>query len=306
MFSKLFDSISYPLDAFVFFIFVTTMYFLNKRHNSNANRTYRVLLLFTLLASLTLFFDFLGTDGVPGFKGLENIFARLYILFTMLWSATFSFYLLLGFFNENDSKKIKTVKIIIYSVNILLFIWSCFLELEYHHRTIYAIGGKALTPLYAEFVLTGAIYLISFIARFKKLNKVQLSMHLTIIAILITMTIFRFFTDWDVNYFTYIFCTIPIALYFSSESSAYLLSLELEQSKKEYEISNVEQSKKINDISSQLMNPLSNIITSRKVLEKEGLTETEFKNERIKIYNNTKKIYDMIKQMSQNESEVQK
>ena len=101
MFSKLFDSISFPLIAFIFFIFVSLMYFVNKKYNSYANKTYRVLLFFTLTTSLTLFFDFFGTDGVPVFKGLEPIFARLYILSTMLWASTYSYYLIIKLFIPN-------------------------------------------------------------------------------------------------------------------------------------------------------------------------------------------------------------
>ena len=209
MFSRLFDSISYPLVAFVFFVFVAGIYYSNKRFNSYLNKTYRALLILTFTTSLFLFFDFFGTDGVVGFKGLESIFARLYILSTMLWSSTYSYYLIIGvFLKEQTIKKLRNIKYILYGFNILLFIWSCFLELEFHHRTIYAIGGKALLPLYVEFAVTGTIYLLSIILNYKKINKTQLVMHATILLILVVMTVLRFFTDWDVNYFTYVICFI--------------------------------------------------------------------------------------------------
>ena len=205
MFSRLFDSISFPLLAFVFFIFVTIMYYSNKRYNSYANKTYRVLLFLTFTTSLTLFFDFFGTDGVPGFDGLHAIFARLYILSTMLWASTYSYYLIINFMlKDANVKKLKLIKYLLYGFNILLFIWSCFLELEFQHRNIYAIGGNTLTPLYVEFAFTGTLYLLSLILKYKIMNKTQLVMHSMILVILIIMTVFRFFTSWDVNYFTYI------------------------------------------------------------------------------------------------------
>lgn len=305
MFSRLFDSISYPLVAFVFFVFVAGIYYSNKRFNSYLNKTYRALLILTFTTSLFLFFDFFGTDGVVGFKGLESIFARLYILSTMLWSSTYSYYLIIGvFLKEQTIKKLRNIKYILYGFNILLFIWSCFLELEFHHRTIYAIGGKALLPLYVEFAVTGTIYLLSIILNYKKINKTQLVMHATILLILVVMTVLRFFTDWDVNYFTYVICLIPIALYFSSESSAYLLGLELEKSKIEYENYLVEQNHKLNDLSSQIVDYLGDIIYEKEVIRNNDLSEEEFKNARIKIYNNSKKIYDIVSNLSKSESEV--
>ena len=306
MFSKLFDSISYPLDAFVFFIFVSIMYLINKKYNSYSNKTYRVLLLFTLLTSLSLFFDFFGTDGVPGFKGLETIFARSYILFTMLWASTYSYYLIINFFMEEDVKKYRILKIVLYGFNILLFIWSCFRELELHHRSIYAIGGKALIPLYVEFAVTGAIYLLTPILKHKKMNKTQLVMHLTILLILVVMTLLRFFTSWDVNYFTYIICIIPIVLFFSSESSAYLLGKEMEISSKNLSLLNKEQNNKINKLSSDIREPLSNIMYSQSIIDGNELSEEEFKNEKTKIYNETYKLYNIIYQSSQEKSEVSK
>ena len=306
MFSKLFDSISYPLDAFVFFIFVSIMYLINKKYNSYSNKTYRVLLLFTLLTSLSLFFDFFGTDGVPGFKGLETIFARSYILFTMLWASTYSYYLIINFFMEEDVKKYRILKIVLYGFNILLFIWSCFRELELHHRSIYAIGGKALIPLYVEFAVTGAIYLLTPILKHKKMNKTQLVMHLTILLILGVMTILRFFTSWDVNYFTYIMCLIPIALYFSSESSAYQLGKELEESNKTINETIIRQNNNINKLSIDLHEPLNNIYCSQDRINNTQLSDVDFNNEKIKIYNETRKIYDLIIETSTKESEVQK
>ena len=312
MFSRLFDSISFPLVAFIFFIFVMIMYFSNKRYSSYANKTYRVLLFLTVTTSLTLFFDFFGTDGVPGFKGLQEIFARGYILSTMLWAATYSYYLIISLFvKEQTVKKLRMIKYILYGLNILLFIWSCFLELEFQHRTIYAIGGKALTPLYVEFAFTGTIYLLSFILKTKLMNKTQIVMHAMILFVLIVMTLLRFFTSWDVNYFTYVICLIPIALYFSSESPAYLLGRELEKSKQEFSNLNIEQNKKINDYSIQLREPLTNILNSQNKLSNQELSDTDFKNEKIRIYNESKKINDLVLSMSkiqetQVESEVAK
>ena len=306
MFSKLFDSISYPLDAFVFFIFVSIMYLINKKYNSYSNKTYRILLVLTLTTSLTLFFDFFGTDGVPGFKGLETIFARGYILSTMLWAATYSYYLIITFFMEEDVKKYRILKLIIYGFNILLFTWSCFRDLELHHRSIYAIGGKALIPLYVEFAVTGTIYLLTPILKHKKMNKTQLVMHLTILLILVVMTLLRFFTSWDINYFTYVMCIVPIVLFFSSESSAYLLGKEMEESNKNLEIVNKQQNDKINSLSSELREPLSNIIYSNTLMKNNQLSEEDFKNEKIKVYNETYKLYNIIYQSSQNTSEVNK
>ena len=188
----------------------------------------------------------------------------------------------------------------------MLFIWSCFLKLEFHHRTIYAIGGKALIPLYVEFAVTGTIYLFSLILKHKLMNKTQIMMHSTVLIILIIMTLFRFFTSWDVNYFTYIICLIPMALYFSSESSAYLLGIELDKSKKEYEKSNQELNKFIYDISNNLNESFDNIYHAKKIIEDNNIEEQEFINEKVKIYNETKNIYDLIVRASQNESEVQK
>lgn len=306
MFSKLFDSISYPLDAFVFFIFILIMYFINKRYNSYTNKTYRVLLVLTITTTLALFFDFFGTDGVPGFKGLETIFARAYILSTMLWASTYSYYLIINFFMKEDVKKYRILKIVLYGFNILLFIWSCFMELELHHRSIYAIGGKALIPLYVEFAVTGTIYLLTPILKHKSMNKTQLVMHLTILLILSVMTLLRFFTSWDINYFTYIMCIVPIVLYFSSESSAYLLGKEIEESNKQLSIINKEQNDRINKLSTELREPLSNIIYSKEVIDSKQLSEEEFKNEKIKIYNETYKLYNIIFQSSQEKSEVSK
>jgi hypothetical protein len=312
MFSKLFDSISYPLDAFVFFIFVSIMYLINKKYNSYSNKTYRILLVLTLTTSLTLFFDFFGTDGVPGFKGLETIFARGYILSTMLWAATYSYYLIISFMIKEVTKsKLRTLKIIVYSFNIVLFIVSCFLELEYHHRTIYAIGGKALIPLYVEFAVTGTIYLLCPILKYKQMNRTQLIMHSMILIILIIMTVFRFFTEWDVNYFTYIICIIPIALYFSSESSSYLLGKELEESKKDFEKLNVEENTKINNLSTTLNDHLSTVLYHQRILNDPNISETDFNNEKIHIYNETKNIYEVFKsiekkQILDNEKEVRK
>ena len=307
MFSRLFDSISFPLIAFMFFIYVTYIYFSNKRYNSYANKTYRVLLILTITTTLSLFFDFFGTDGIVGFKGLQWLFARAYILSTMLWAATYSYYLLISFMIKDVTpKKLRTIKIIIYSFNIILFIVSCFLELEFHHRTIYAIGGKALIPLYVEFAVTGIIYLLCPIIWHKKMNKTQLLMHIMILIILITMTLFRFFTSWDVNYFTYIMCIIPIALYFSSESSAYQLGRELEESNKNIEKTIIEQNNNINKLSMQIHEPLSNIYCSQDIINNSQLSDVDFNNEKIKIYNETRKIYDLIIETSKSESEVQK
>ena len=128
MFSTLFNSISFPLLAFVFFIFVFVVYCSNKKYNTYSNKTYRVLLFFTFTTALTLFFDFFGTDGVPIFDGTQSIFARLYILSTMLWASTYSYYLMINFvFTDQETKKLKRLKYILYGFNILLFIWSCYL-----------------------------------------------------------------------------------------------------------------------------------------------------------------------------------
>ncbi len=307
MFSRLFDSISFPLIAFIFFIFVSLMYFVNKKYNSYANKTYRVLLFFTLTTSLTLFFDFFGTDGVPVFKGLEPIFARLYILSTMLWASTYSYYLIIKLFIKEENKKTyRLLKIIVYGFNILLFIWSCFLDLEFQHRTIYAIGGKALTPLYVEFAVTGAVYLLSLILKHKLMNKTQIIMHSMVLIILIIMTIFRFYTSWDVNYFTYVICIVPIVLYFSSESSAFLLGKELEVSNANLTKLNQEQNKLLDKLSINLKEPLDNILYSQELINNNELSDEEFNNEKIKIYNEIYKIYNLVNQISQDQSEVKK
>ncbi len=307
MFSKLFDSISFPLIAFLFFIYVTYIYFSNKRYNSYSNKTYRVLLILTITTSLSLFFDFFGTDGIVGFKGLQWLFARAYLLSTMFWAETYSYYLIISFMIKEVTKsKLRTLKIIVYSFNIVLFIVSCFLELEYHHRTIYAIGGNALIPLYVEFAVTGIIYLLCPIIWHKKMHKTQLLMHIMILIILIAMTMLRFFTSWDVNYFTYIMCLIPIALYFSSESSAYQLGKELEESNKIISETITKQNNNINKLSRDLHEPLSNIYCSQDKINNTQLSNEEFNNEKIKIYNETRKIYDLIIETSKIESEVQK
>ena len=66
----------------------------------------------------------------------------------------------------------------------------------------------------------------------------------------------------------------------------------------------------MNNISIGLQEPLTNILYSQRLINN-GLSETDFNNEKIKIYNETKKINDLINkisqnQVSQNESEVQK
>ena len=159
---------------------------------------------------------------------------------------------------------------------------------------------------YAVSRISDVKQIFKFILKHKKMNKTQLVMHLTILFILVVMTLLRFFTSWDINYFTYVMCIVPIVLFFSSESSAYLLGKEMEESNKNLAIINKQQNDKINGLSSELREPLSNIIYSNTLLQSNQLSEEEFKNEKTKVYNETYKLYNIIYQSSQNTSEVNK
>lgn len=306
MFSRLFESVCYPLLAFGFFVFIVFMYLNNKRYNSYANKTYRFLLILTFITSIGVFlFDFARAD-ISIFKDLDMIFARIYTSSFLLWAATYSYYLVITTLLKDTSKKnLKLAKILIYGFTFILFIWACIAKLEFGPERVYSIVGDILVPLYVEFGFVGLIYILSLIIGHKRMNKTQLVMHTMILIILLLTTLLRFLANWDVNYFSYYACLIPIALYFSSESSAYLKSIELEKSKKDFETSNELQNQMIMSLSSELTNPLSNIMYSSELMNENVLTDEQFNNEKIKIYNETKKIYDLITITSKGESEVE-
>ena len=306
MFSRLFESISYPLISFVFFIFIVFMYLINKRYNSYSNRIYRVLLILTFITSITTFvFDF-SRDDISIFKDYDIFFARLYTTCMLFWATTYSYYLIINTLLKDASKKKHVIAALIaYGITLILFIWTCFEKVEFGTDRIYTIVGDILTPLYIELGIVGLIYMLSLILGHKHMNKTQFVMHTMILIILILVTLLRFFANWEIDYFCYFVCLIPIALYFSSESSSYLQSIELEKSKKEFETSNELQNQKIMSLSSELINPFSNILYSNELINENNLTEEQIKNEKIKIYNETKKIYDLITITAKSESEVQ-
>ena len=306
MFSKLFESISYPLIAFIFFIFIVFIYLINKRYNSYSNKAYRVLLIITFIASFAIFFFDLARAQVSIFKGLDNIFARIYTISFLLWASTYSYYLIITIMLKDVSlKKLRITKAIVYSITLILIIYSLLTKIEYDPIKTYSLTGDILIPLYIEFGIVFIIYLISIIPGYKKMTKAQFVMHIFVLIILITVILQKFLLDLDVNYFSYLACIIPIAIFFSSESSAYLQSIELEKSKNELEISNELQNQKIMSLSSELINPFANIIYSNELINENVLNEEQIKNEKIKIYNETKKIYDLITVTSQSESEVE-
>lgn len=306
MYSKLFESISYPLVAFFFFMFIVFIYMINSKYNSYSNKAYRLLLIITFISSIAIFMFDLAKAEVSIFKGLDFVFARIYTTCYILWASTYSYYLLITLIFKNIStKKIRITQAIIAGITLILIIWTFFEKIEYDPIKTYSIVGSIHVPLLIDFAFVLIIYILSLILGHKKVTKTQFVMHILILFISENVLLQKFFTPLDINFFSYLICIIPIALFFGSESSSYLKSVELEKSKKELEISNELQNQKIISISNELINPFSNIIYSNQLINENVLSEEQIKNEKIKIYNETKKIYDLITVTSQNESEVQ-
>lgn len=304
MFGKTFISIGYPVVGFIFLIFVTIIYFVNKRFNSYANKTFRALLLFTYLASVLLLITMVGASKFSA-TTIITITAKLYVFAIAMWVATMVLYILICLYLRGSSQKtIRTFKLIIYGICFIYSIVAFFQKVEFQVNGYYTICGDILKYLYIIFAIAGLFYSFSLIFKSKIMNKMQIVMHsMTIIATLV-LFLLDYVTSWDINFLTFIIVIVPIALYFSSESSAYLQGKELVLTKSEFENANEVQYQTIMELSNDLINPLSQIIYENKIIDENELTDEQFKNEKIKIYNETKKIYDLIIQTSQNESEV--
>lgn len=290
IFSKLFTSFGVTLCGFFFLLFLIVVYYSKKRNNEFPHKMFRMLIFVNLVAIILDFLIFLGCEDVLFLGNIKEYLARAFVLNCIFWSATFLIYLISTFYiNEFTPKKKKLMCGVIYGVSIALWIISCFFNIEYEIENIYTVGGPVSYFLYIAVAVPFLLYIFTYFIKFKKMNKVQKILFALVVFIFGAIMQFKVMTNYEMNYIIYYMVVVIYMLYFTFESQAYIMSLELVDLKNKTKMLNDNREKYLDNASERLISPLSEIISADELVKKGGLTNEEIELQ-INIINQNAKI----------------
>ena len=287
----IFDSMAFSICALIFLVLILITYISKKKFKKTENHVYAFMLWLTtllLIVEMVAVFTMSIRDKIPL---VNEIVCRGYILGTIVWVFSFTFYILSLSDKRNaiiKKKKIAIITIISIILTISLFVISCFLKITYvgGKGELFVIGGPAVYSVYVAGFIFIAVVLIKLI---KNDMKIPLNQRLPLYFVLvffIVITLLQVVTGYDLNDLTYFFAFSIVTLYFTIESQDNKLKGDLEIAKDEAVVADNAKTEFLSNMSHEIRTPLNTILGfSNSLLSEKNLTEEMIKKD-------TKNIHD--------------
>ena len=267
MFSILFSSIGLHICGLIFLLLVTFMFFTGNREKNFASTLFSLLLIFSYLIIISEVGAYFLDTYLPGMRTLITIFSRMFVVSVLGYVDVFCLYVIAKFLikdlDQNPKKK-KNILIIFMIISLIVFIISCFLDIDLQGTNseghLYVLTGSYLYAMYPVSALGLLLLLYVLIAKFKELDIIQRILIIYIQLSLISITLLQIILNYDVSDTPYILTIYVVSFYFTIEATDYrALGILKEKQKTAEEKNNIIKSY-IDDMSNNAINPLNNII----------------------------------------------
>ena len=287
----IFDSMAFSICALIFLVLILITYISKKKIKKTENHVYAFMLWFTtllLIIEISAVFTMSIRDKIPL---VNEIVCRGYILGTIVWVFSFTFYILSLSDKRNaiiKKKKIAIITIISTILTISLFVISCFLKITYvgGKGDLFVIGGPAVYSIYVAGFIFIAVVLIKLIKNDMKIPLNQRIPLYFVLVFFIVITLLQIATGYDLNDLTYFFAFSIATLYFTIESQDNKLKVDLEEAKDAAKVADNAKTEFLSNMSHEIRTPLNTILGfSNSLLSEKNLTEEMIKKD-------TKNIHD--------------
>ncbi len=261
----MFNSIGFAIIGLVFLILTSIMYLIKKKYDSIKNNLFRLLMFLAIFMSIMeIVFPYFIKLFYDNYVSIVvcKIVCIIYLFSIIAWSVSFFYYTRnLGVDdakNIADAAKKKSIYRKILLITIALCLISSFFGINCSYvDNIYIIAGPMITFIYVIVSIIVSFMLITLIRSNYK-RSIKFPIYFIILVVVIT-TIFKF-CFIDLNDISFIIAFSMISLYFTVESQDIILLNELEEAKKNAEISDKAKTDFLSSMSHEIRTPLNTIL----------------------------------------------